>query len=304
MSADTPVAVVPRTRPRWKRPSPWVALFVVPGLFLFVLFVLWPVASAVTNSLFRWNGLSPKVFVGFDNFVLVLNDPLTWSALGHSITFALVAAVGKVVLGLLIALLVSRPGRGISFFRSALFVPVLMSFVAVGLLWRFVLDPNLGLLNAALGAVGLPDDTAWLGNPDLALMSVIVVDIWKWLGYHVLLFVAALQSVRPELYENARLDGAGMFQQFRHVTLPSLKTMIGLNFIIAIAGGLNTFDLIYVMTQGGPQQSTELVLTLMYRLAFGLQQYGPASAIAFLLFIFVALLTVVQLRGLRSDYND
>jgi ABC-type sugar transport system permease subunit len=276
----------------------------VPGLILFAVFMLWPLINAFTNSLFAWDGLGPKVFVGFNNFVQVFTNATTWETFQHTAVYAIGTSIAKVVLGFLIALLVSRKGRGSTFFRSVLFVPVLMSFVAVGVLWTFILDPNQGLLNGALGAIGLPDKTAWLGEPGLALFSVMGVDVWKWLGYHIILFVAGLQAVRQELYEAAKVDGAGRLQSFWHVTVPAMRTMIGLNFIIAIAGALNVFDLVYVMTQGGPDGSSDTVMTFMYRQAFNVQQYGFASALATVLFAVVAVVTLIQVRTLRSDYND
>lgn len=294
-----------RRRGSWSwRFDPWLLLMVLPGLLLFAVFVLWPLVNALANSLFRWDGLSPKVFVGFTNYVQVFTSSTTWQTLQHTAIYAIGTSIAKVVLAFLIALLVARRTRGVGFFRSVLFIPVLMSFVAVGVLWTFIFDPNQGLLNGALGAVGLPNKTAWLGQPGLSLVSVMGVDVWKWLGYHVILFVAGLQAVRPELYEAARIDGAGRAQCFWNVTVPAMRTMIGLNFIIAIAGALNVFDLVYVMTSGGPDGSTDTVMTYMYRQAFNVQQYGFASALASVLFVMVAIITLVQVRSLRSDYNQ
>jgi ABC-type sugar transport system permease subunit len=277
---------------------------VVPGVALFAVFGLWPLYETFANSLVQWDGLSPKVFVGLANYGAVLSSSTTWVTLGHTVVYAVGTAAAKVVIGLLIALLVARASRGVAIFRSILFVPVLMSFVAVGVLWQFVLDPNEGLLNGALGAVGLPNKTAWLGQNGLSLFSVMGVDVWKWIGYHVILFVAGLQAVRPELYEAARTDGANGRQLFWHITVPSLRTMIGLNLVIAIAGALNVFDLVYVMTGGGPSGSSDTVMTFLYRQAFNNQDYGFASALALLLFIFVGIITLLQLRVLRSDYNQ
>jgi raffinose/stachyose/melibiose transport system permease protein len=296
--------VDPTIRPPRRRIDPWILVMVLPGVALFAVFLLWPLVNAFSNSFFRWDGLGPKIFVGFANYTQVLTSSVTWSSLQHTAVYAVGTALAKIVLAFLIALLVSRRTRGVAFFRSVIFIPVLMSFVAVGVLWTFILDPNQGLLNGALGAVGLPDKTAWLGQPGLALGSIMSVDVWKWLGYHVILFVAGLQSVRPELYEAAKVDGAGPVSRFWNVTVPAMRTMIGLNLIIAIAGALNVFDLVYVMTGGGPNGSTETVMTFMYRQAFNVQQYGFASALASLLFLLVAVVTLIQVRLLRSDYNS
>ena len=277
---------------------------VLPGLVVFAVFLLWPLVNALSNSLFRWDGLGPKTFVGFENFAQVFGSTYTWEALQHTAVYAIGTSVAKIVLAFLVALLVAKATRGVSFFRAVLFVPALMSFVAVGVLWSFIFDPNQGLLNGALGAIGLPNQTGWLGTPGLSLYSVMAVDVWKWLGYHVILFVAGLQAVRPELYEAAKVDGAGKIASFFNVTVPAMRTMIGLNFIIAIGGALNVFDLVYVMTGGGPSGSSDTVMTYMYRQAFDVQQYGFASALASILFVAVAILTLIQVRFLRSDYNS
>lgn len=298
------VATTRKTRKPRKQPDPWIYLLVAPGVILFAVFLVWPLLNALANSFFQWDGLSPKIFVGLNNYTQVFTDPEVLSAVRHTLLYALGTSIAKIILAFLIALLVARTGRGTTFFRSVLFVPVLMSFVAVGVLWTFVLDPNQGLLNEALQAVGLPSKTAWLGNPALALPSIMGVDVWKWLGYHIILFVAGLQAVRPELYEAAKVDGASPVQSFWNITVPAMKSMIGLNFIIAIAGALNVFDLVYVMTGGGNSGPAETVMTFMYHEAFGVQHYGFASALATLLFLGVAAITLIQVRQLRSDYND
>lgn len=284
--------------------DPWLLVLVGPGVLLLVVFVVWPLVAALGNSFVAWDGLGPKVFVGLRNYERVLASAEAGRSVLHTLVYAAGTAVSKVVLAFALALLAHRAARGVAAFRSVLFVPVLMSFVAVGVLWSFVLDPNRGLLNGTLGALGLPAGTAWLGDPSTALGSIMAVDVWKWLGYHVILFVAGLQAVRADLYEAAQVDGATRRQLFRHITLPAMKTMVGLNFIIAVGGALNVFDLVYVMTKGGPYGSTETVMTYLYREAFAVQHYGPASALAVLLFAGVAVITVVQLRLLRSDYDN
>ncbi|MFQ6330711.1 carbohydrate ABC transporter permease [Nocardia sp. CWNU-33] len=303
MAAQTQAVHVPRRRSRRFRFDPWALIMVLPGLTLFAIFMLWPLVNAFANSLFSWDGLGPKVFAGVQNYEQIFTSSQTYQTLEHTAIYAIGTGVAKVVLAFLIALLVARRARGVALFRSVIFIPVLMSFVAVGVLWTFILDPNQGLLNGTLGALGLPHTTPWLGQPGLALCSVMAVDVWKWLGYHVILFVAGLQAVRPELYEAAKVDGAGRIALFFHVTVPSMRTMIGLNLIIAIAGGFNVFDLVYVMTKGGPDGSTDTVMTFMYRQAFDVQQYGFASALASVSFVVVAVVTLIQIRLLRSDYN-
>lgn len=297
-----PAAFV-RTRRRRRRFDPWLLLFAVPGLTLFALFELWPLIRAFGNSLYSWDGFTPKVWVGFGNYRQIWHAPLFWSAAEHTAVYAVGTVIAKMVVGLALALLVNQGIRALGLYRSVLFFPVLMSFVAVGLLWTFVLDPQLGLANAALAKIGVPGVT-WLASPHTALASIMLVDVWKWSGYHLVLFLAGLQTIRPELKEAARVDGAGTWSGFWHVTLPGLRPIVVLNVIIALAGALNTFDLVYVMTKGGPFHSTDTIMTYMYDQAFNQNKYGYASAVACLLFVVVAVITLLQARLLRSDYDN
>lgn len=280
----------------------WSLLFVAPGVALFALFVLWPLTQALVTSLYSWDGFTPKKWVGLGNYSQLINAPLFWSAVEHTMIYAVGTVVAKIVLALALALMVDRGLRAVAAYRSILFLPVLMSFVAVGLLWGFLYDPELGLINNALSHVGV-GGIAWLGDPSTALMSIMIVDTWKWLGYHVVLLVAGLQLVRPDLYEAAKSDGASAWAAFWHVTLPAMKTMIGLNIVIAFAGALNAFDLVYVMTKGGPFHSTDTIMTYMYDQAFNQNRLGYASAVACALFVLVAVATLIQVRLLRSDYE-
>jgi raffinose/stachyose/melibiose transport system permease protein len=298
-----PPAALGPTRRRRHRFDPWLLLFALPGLALFLLFEIWPLIRAFANSLYSWDGFTPKVWIGIGNYRQIWHTPLFWSSAEHTLIYAVGTVIAKVVLALALALLVNQGIRALGWYRSVLFFPVLMSFVAVGLLWTFVFDPQLGLANAALRAVGV-DGVTWLASPRTALPSVMLVEVWKWTGYHLVLFLAGLQTIRPELKEAARVDGAGAWAGFWHVTLPSLRPMVILNVIIALAGALNVFDLVYVMTKGGPFHATDTIMTYMYDQAFNQNKYGYASAVACLLFVVVALVTLLQARLLRSDYDN
>jgi raffinose/stachyose/melibiose transport system permease protein len=302
-TATSPPGTPVNTRRRRRRFDPWLLLFALPGLALFLLFEIWPLIRAFANSLYSWDGFTPKVWVGLGNYQQIWHASLFWSSAEHTAVYAVGTVVAKLVLGLALALLVNLGIRGLGLYRSVLFFPVLMSFVAVGLLWTFVFDPQLGLANAALKAIGIPAVT-WLASSHTALPSIMLVDVWKWAGYHLVLFLAGLQTIRPELKEAAKVDGAGAWAGFWHVTLPALRPMVVLNMIIALAGALNVFDLVYVMTKGGPYHSTDTIMTYMYDQAFNQNKYGYASAVACLLFVVVALITLLQARMLRSDYDN
>jgi ABC-type sugar transport system permease subunit len=293
-------AAGPRPRRRRRRFDPWLLVFAAPGVALFALFELWPLVQAFANSFYSWDGFTSKVWVGTANYQQLWHASLFWSSVEHTLLYAVGTVAAKILLGIGLALLVNKGMRAIGLYRSVLFFPVLMSFVAVGLLWTFIYDPTLGLANSAAKAIGLPGAT-WLASPHTALLSVMAVDVWKWTGYHVVLFVAGLQTVRLELYEAATVDGASSWDSFWHVTLPSLRSMIALNIIIAVGGALNVFDLVYVMTKGGPYHSTNTIMTYMYDQAFTVNHFGYASAVACVLFVIVAVVTLLQVRLLRSN---
>lgn len=303
-----PKAVLSRAQQRRRSARPtrrrsgwsWL-LFVLPGLGVFLLFEVWPLIQAVVLSFFRWDGYSPRVFVGEDNYTKALSDPTFWASLRHASLYALGTVIGKLGFGLGLALLLHQRLRLRAFYRSVVFAPVLMSFVAVGLLWQLIYSPQQGLFNGLLSVLHLPSDVSWLGDPNLALLSLIIVDVWKWTGYHTILFVAGLTLVSRELTEAATIDGAGAVQRFRYVTVPAIRPIIVVNLIIAVAGALNTFDLVYVMTDGGPYGVTDLPITYMYRMGFGNSELGYASAIACLMFVLVTGLTLLILRLQRPE---
>lgn len=293
-----------RNRPRATRrlllKLSWIP-FVVPGLGMFLVFEVWPLIQAIVLSLYQWDGYSKKVYVGGANYRRALSDATFWHALGHAGIYTACTVTGKMVIGLGLALLLHRQLVGRAFFRSVVFAPVLMSFVAVGLLWQLIYSPGQGLMNRVLGLLHLPAHVNWLGNPHIALFSLVLVDLWKYIGYHTILFLAGLTLVQKELTEAAVVDGASAWQQFWHVTLPAIRPIAVVNLVIATAGAINTFDLVYVMTNGGPFGVTELPITFMYRQGFSNSQFGYASAIACVMFVVVGIITVLILRLQRSD---
>lgn len=277
--------------------------FVLPGVALFAVFEIWPLIQAIVLSLYKWDGYSTKQFVGLANYGAALTDDKFWGSLGHASLYTVGTVAGKMVLGLAIAVLLNKKIAGYAFYRSVAFAPALMSFVAVGILWQLVFSPQQGLMNQVLGLLHLDGRVDWLGDPSTALPSLIIVDLWKWVGYHAILFLAGLTLVRRELQEAALVDGASAGQVFWHVTLPSIRPVVVVNLIIATAGALNTFDLVYVMTDGGPFGATELPITYMYRVGFRNSELGYASAIACLMFVLVGIVTLLILR-LRASSEE
>ncbi|MCY7419990.1 MAG: sugar ABC transporter permease, partial [Chloroflexi bacterium] len=269
---------------------------------VFGIFELYPLARTFLLSLFAWDGFTDPRFIGTRNFEEAFASPHFWQAAVHSLVYALGTSVTKMLLGLAIALLLDRALRGRAIYRSVIFSPALMSFVAVGLLWTLMFNPSLGPVTSLLAPVGLVDpQLGLLGDPDRALASIILVDSWKWVGYHAVLFLAGLSLVSRTLVEAALIDGANNWQRFRYVTLPAIRQVLVINVVIALAGAMNSFDLVYIMTKGGPYRSTEIMLTFMYSTAFTQNRFGYAAAIACLLFAMVGLMTLAVLRIGRSE---
>src|SRR5437764_5881413 len=276
------------------RRSVYPYVWISPALLVFGVFTLLPLAAGVALSLVTWDGIHAVRWEGLGNYVQVLQDQAFWQALVHNVIYAVGTVVGKIVIALALAVLLNRALPGRAFFRTILFMPVVMSFVVVGLIWSWIYNYNFGLLNAILGMLGLQAwKQDWLGNASIALGALIVVDIWKWFGFHMVINLAGLQSIPNELYEAARIDGASAWQSFWHVTLPLLKPVTMINVLLATSGAFNVFDLVYVMTEGGPVNSTDVAMLHIYTQAFQFYRFGYSAAMSYILLILVGIVTLV-----------
>ena len=288
------------------RAGSWVAwVFVGPAVAVIGLFFVLPVLAGLALSLTDFDlyalaDLRNLRFAGLDNYVHVLSLPLFWKAMANTLYFVVVGVPLSIALSLAAAVLLQSPlARFKPFYRTALFAPVVTTLVAVAVIWRYLLHVRYGLVNEGLGALGLgPFD--WLGDPDWAMPSIILFAVWKGFGANMIIFVAALQAIADDLYEAAKLDGASRWQQFVHVTLPMLRPTLLLVSVLTMAGYFQLFAEPYVMTQGGPLQSTVSVLYFMYEEGFKWWNLGSASAVAFLLFAFVFCVTALPLRKARE----
>jgi ABC-type sugar transport system permease subunit len=276
---------------------------ILPAGLLFSLFYVWPFAHGFWLSLTDWDGFSAPRFTGVDNYLRLARDPIFLVAIGNNLIFVVAVLVFKNVLGLAVALLLERAVFGRAFFRAAAFIPVTMSFVAVGLLWAWIYNPVFGLLDAGLDAVGLGAwKQSWLGDAHIALYSVIAVDVWKWLGFHAVIYLAGLQTIPAELYESAVMDGAGRFRRFWSITLPLLMPIVFINMILGLSGAfVRNFDIVYVLTKGGPNHATEVALTYMITKAFQDGQLSYASAMGYVLFLIVGLASVLLLALMQRS---
>ncbi len=309
-AAPLPVVAPTTTRRRkWRGPgaeSRAAYWFLAPGMLaIFVFFVL-PVLAALVLSftdfdLYALADFRNARWIGFRNYTRLFSTPLFWQALKNTFYFVLVGGPLSVGVSLGAALLVNAPlARFKSFFRAVYFAPVVTTLVAVAVVWRYLLHTKYGLLNYLLVHVGMhPID--WLGDPHWAMPAIILMAVWKNFGYNMIIFIAGLQNIPGSLYEAARIDGATAWQRFIHVTVPSLGPTFMFVSVITMIGYFQLFAEPYVMTQGGPLHATESVVLYMYEEGFKWWRMGYAASIAFVLFLIILLVTLVQLKLRRSD---
>ncbi|TRO95767.1 sugar ABC transporter permease [Glycocaulis profundi] len=285
-----------------QRASGWI--FAGPALVVLSVFFFLPVLAAFALSLTDFDiyalaDISNLRFVGLDNYAELIGRPIFWKALGNTVYFVGAGVPLSIAVSLFAALLLhSRASFLKPLFRTALFAPVVTTVVAVAVIWRYLLHTRYGILNAALESVGLPA-VDWLGDPNVSMPAIILFAVWKNFGYNMIIILAGLQAIPDDLYEAARIDGANRVQQFIHVTLPSLAPILFLVGVITTAGYFQLFAEPYVMTEGGPVQSTLSILYFMYEEGFKWWSLGSASAVAFLLFVIMLGVTAVQYAVMR-----
>lgn len=277
------------------REAAWAYLFLAPFFLGLLFFILGPVLAAFAISFSAWDLLSPPRWIGLGNYREMLGDRLFWIALKNTIYFTAVSVPVTLVLALGLAALMNRKLRGISLLRAIYFFPVTASIVAVSLLWAWMYTPDFGIINYLLSLVGLPK-VNWLVDPKMAMPSVIIMSVWRGLGFNIVVFLAGLQSIPRDLYEAAELDGAGGWAQFWQITVPLLTPTLFFAAIMALISSFQVFEQTYIMTQGGPGNAT---LTLVYQIflnGFTYLRMGYASALSFVLFAILFVITIIQVR--------
>lgn len=276
--------------------TPW--LFAAPAVVFYSLFFGFSVLFSLMVALKRWNMLTPPLqskWVGLTNFTYILTeDPLFFRVLYTTLLFAVGTVVFTLVIGLVVAFAMTRvPFK--AFWRTIYFLPMVTTVVAVANIWKFIYDPNFGLLNAGLRAVGVPPGR-WLESPETALASLIAVSVWSSLGGAILILSAGLEGIPEDYYEAARIDGANILHEFRYITIPMLLPTIVFVVITGFMAGLQSFALALIMTNGGPADATRVLALYMYETAFQNLRVGRATAMVFVLFVVIFLITVLQLR--------
>ncbi|WP_432520645.1 carbohydrate ABC transporter permease [Kineococcus sp. SYSU DK006] len=283
----------PRPRRQWK-----AYLYLAPALAVLGVFLLYPLGQSVWISFFDWNGLSLATWVGLDNYVDIATDPRIRAAFGHALVLIAFFALLPVLLGLLLTAVMGRAARlrGLAFFRAVLFLPQVVASVVVATSWLAIYAPD-GLLNQVLRAVGLEVATrSWLGDFGTALPAVGLVGSWVGTGLCLVLFLSGAAQIDRELYEAARLEGAGLLREFLAVTLPGIRGQIAVALTLTVVAALKTFDLVYVTTRGGPGDSTTVPAYLAYERAFQTNQVGSACAIGIVLALLILLVSLVVAR--------
>jgi ABC-type sugar transport system permease subunit len=285
-----------RRRGFWRAEWFLFLLFVGPNLLLFGIFSYWPMISNVYLSTVRWDMISPvKTFIGSANYVYLFNDNEFRMVLRNSAVFTVGAVGGSLLLGLATALLLNQKLRWRNGARAVLFAPTLLSGAAIGIVWVYIFDPRFGLLARLLGAIGI-GSPSWLTDPAWALPAVIIVYIWKNVGFSTVIYLAGLQAIPQDLYEAARVDGAGVLWRFRSVTLPMLSPITFFLVITALLNSFQAFDIIKVMTEGGPVDATNTLIYYVYEQGFVAYNAGRAAAAALVLFAIMFAITLIQLR--------
>jgi multiple sugar transport system permease protein len=280
---------------RGRRKAVTATFFLAPSLVPLLLFTLVPMAGSLGLSFFRWDLLRPPSFIGLANFQNVLVDPNFQAAVGHTLFFIAGYLPLVYVGGLVLALALNQRLRGMGFFRAAYFLPVVTSWVVVAIMWRWLLNPGTGIVNYALGLVGI-QGPGWWTDPTWAMPSIIIASAWKDLGYVMILLLAGLQAIPPDYYEAASVDGASRWARFRHITLPLLTPASFFVLIISLINSFQVFDQVWVMTGGGPAGASSVVVEQVYVNAFRYSQMGYASAMSWLLFVVILAVTLVQFR--------
>ena len=277
-------------------------LFIAPATFHLVVFAIFPMLFSVYLSFFKWNLLtSERSFNGLANYAYAFRDPQFWNAMWNSTKYALLSVPLGMIVGLLVAILVNQKLRGITLFRTLFYIPAISSGVAISILWIYIYMPETGLINSVLGLLHINNKTDFLKNESLAMFALVFMSIWVGLGPRMVLFLSGLIGIPPSLYEAAELDGAGKLRSFWNVTLPMLIPTTFFVLITSTIGALQIFTPVYIMTQGGPNEKTDVVGYHIYVEAWSKFLIGIASAKSFVLLAVIVIISIIQFRVLKNQ---
>lgn len=259
----------------------FVAVGLLPALLIYALFVFVPVIWSAYYGFFDWKGIGEAKFIGFRNYVEVFHDPIFWRALKNNVIFVLTSVFGQIPIALVLAIVLHKSNALQRFLRSAIFIPMVLSSVVIGLIWQYIYHPQIGILNFLLDDLGLGSlKMQWLSDPKIAIFSLIPTLIWNFVGLYLIIFISAFQNIPGEIHDAAMIDGASGARKLFSVTLPMIWSTVQVAVVLCISGSLKSFDLVYIMTRGGPAHASELLATYMYNSTFTSYRYGFGSAIS------------------------
>ncbi|MBD2848373.1 sugar ABC transporter permease [Paenibacillus sp. IB182496] len=284
----------------------FIIMGLLPAIAVYAIFVFVPVVWSGYYGFFNWSGIGAARFIGFDNYTEIFRDPIFWTALRNNIIFVLASVFGQIPIALIVAILVQKDGKRSWFMRTAVFMPMVLSTVVIGMIWQYIYHPQIGILNFLLEWLGLESwQRVWLSE-DYGIYALIPPLIWSFVGLYLIIFIAALQNIPGEIHDAAQLDGATGVRKIVAVTLPMIKGTILVAVVLCISGSLKSFDLVYIMTRGGPAHATELLATYMYNSTFTSYRYGFGSAISTtIVLVSLVLIGISQwLMSIKSKSNQ
>ncbi|MDN7242980.1 sugar ABC transporter permease [Planococcus sp. N028] len=270
----------------------FIAFYIAPALLMITILIFIPLILSGYYGLMDWDGIGAKTFIGLENYIAGVQDKLFWNSALHSFLLAIFSTLSLAVY-LLVSFILASKIKGSDFLRKIYLIPMLLSSVAIAQLWVKMYNPSNGMLNAFLKLIGVENPPSWLANPDIVLYAIFIPILWQYAGFYILIYYAALKNIPESLIEAARIDGASASQIALRIKLPLIKEVVSVTIVLAIVGSLKYFDLIYVMTAGGPNGASEVMASYMYKLAFSSYNFGYGSAIGFLLLIITLIVTFI-----------
>lgn len=282
----------------------FIAIGLLPATLIFVFFAIIPIFWSAYYGFFDWKGIGAAKFIGFDNYVEVIRDPIFWLSFKNNMLIVAASVFGQIPIALILALLLTSSSLFQRMIRASVFMPMVLSSVVVGIIWSYIYHPQIGILNFLLDGLGLESwKMQWLSDPKISMYMLMIPIIWNYIGPYMIMFIAALQNISPEIDDASRIDGVGPMRKLFSITLPMIWDTIKVAVVLCISGSLKAFDLIYVMTNGGPAHSTELLASYMYNNTFNVFRFGYGSAVSTAIIILSLLLILGSQYLMKRNYR-
>jgi len=282
----------------------FILIGILPALLIYLFFVVVPIFWSAYYGFFDWKGIGAAKFIGFDNYAEVVRDPIFWKGFKNNMLIVAASVFGQVPIAMILALLLTRSNLFQKMIRASVFMPMVLSSVVVGIIWSYIYHPQIGILNFLLDSVGLENlKKAWLSEPSVSMYMIMIPIIWNYIGPYMIIFIAALQNIPSEINDAAQIDGVGSTRKLFQITLPMIWDTIKVVVVLCISGSLKAFDLIYVMTGGGPAHTTEVLASYMYNSTFNVYRFGYGSAISTSIIILSLILILGSQFLMKRDYR-